>query len=677
MKNNVLPHKTLMLLSVFFCAVFLLLIYCFYPVLNYDSSYSQHVSHKLWESQAPWNILMYDRNWTLITDKKSENWYYKHITTDINSQFVQDLILIEDKNYYSHYWVNVLSKFRALKDNLSWEKISGASTITEQYIKNKYFKNSQRSILQKLREAILAVYFNIIREKDQILNIYYHDAYFWNQLYWVWAALEVYFDKDNLDDLTQEETVLLLSLLNNPWISSLEETYFQEYFNRVKERLWYSFKRTYFGKLNTKKNINTFPFVTNLYISSPQHSLEGEWVVSRPNWIHTTIDSELQKYTKEVISEQLIKLQWKNVTNAAVFAIIPWNDVLKIPQEVLIYQWSRDFYSQHIDWQVDVIQAKRQPGSTVKPFLYLMWLESGMNPDDLLIDIESEYNSFQDWKSYVTENYSLKEYGLVRMKKALWNSMNNATVRLASELWLENVYNFYKDYWFSFDFDAQHYWYSLVLWNAETTLENLVENYAKLIPPSYPVTLQEEGAAKSDVSILSPEGGELERGINKFLLQDMLSDPDNRDISFWVNSILSTSIPQAVKTGTSSDFRDNWVVSYHKDLVVGVWVWNNDNSSMIWVTWMSGAWNIWHKVVEKAIELGYIKDEWVIIPEWIEQWKYCLDYKCFQKELIYKKKGKQYFSRILNWDFSRKDLSEKLSNFEEEKLLKMWIQLTD
>lgn len=77
--------------------------------------------------------------------------------------------------------------------------------------------------------------------------------------------------------------------------------------------------------------------------------------------------------------------------------------------------------------------------------------------------------------------------------------------------------------------------------------------------------------------------GQRER-VNKFLLYDILSDSDNRDVSFGVNSILNTSIPQAVKTGTSSDFRDNLVLSYHPDFVLGAWIGNNDNSSMQGVT---------------------------------------------------------------------------------------------
>ena len=98
--------------------------------------------------------------------------------------------------------------------------------------------------------------------------------------------------------------------------------------------------------------------------------------------------------------------------------------------------------------------------------------------------MQGQYESFQEGKVYISENYSLKEYGLVRLKKALGNSFNNASVRLARELGLERVYDFYKSYGFDFPFAAEHYGYSLVLGNAEMTLEHLVGAYTKLLPQS-------------------------------------------------------------------------------------------------------------------------------------------------------------------------------------------------
>ena len=179
-----------------------------------------------------------------------------------------------------------------------------------------------------------------------------------------------------------------------------------------------------------------------------------------------------------MIQEELKQLASKNVTNAAVFALNPKTN------EILLYVGSKDFHARDIDGQVDVIQALRQPGSTMKPFLYLQALESGMNPDDLVMDIESEYNSFQEGSVYISENYTLKEYGLVRLKKALGNSFNNASVRLARELGLQKVYEYYERFGFVFPETAEYYGYSLVLGNASITLESLVRAYAELLPQS-------------------------------------------------------------------------------------------------------------------------------------------------------------------------------------------------
>lgn len=611
------------------------LAYCFLPVINYSISIDNE----------PWRVFLTDRNWKIITDKAKKNWYYKFIKIEKNTEFEKALLLIEDKNYFKHYWVDIVSKIWAIKNNFeNWRIVSWWSTITEQYFKNKFFIKNKRTYLQKIRESTLAFYYSLAyipstlwfkknREyiKNKILNLYCHRVYFWNNLYGLWAALDVYFNKENIEDLTQEEIVILLALIHNPWIKSLEEKPFRQYFEKIKLKLWYSFERTIF-KLNKKENIDIFPFVTN----RDEINFDNK----------STIDYELQKFAKDILNDTLDELKDKNVTNWAIFAINPKT------KEILIYQWSRNFYSNEIDWQVDVIKSKRQPWSTMKPFLYLQALESWAWVNDLILDIESQYNSFQKWKTYISNNYSLKEYGLVRFKKALWNSFNNSTVRLAKELWLENVYNFYKKYNFYLPEKSEYYWYSLVLWNPSISLNDLVYSYSMLLPKWQIVKNIEEQA--------------------KFLLYDILSDPDNRDISFWVNSVLNTSISQAVKTGTSSNFRDNLVISYHPDFVLWVWVWNNDNSSMIWVTGITWAWYIWHQIIEKAIKMWYIKDFEKQEPIWIIEKEYCLDEKCFRKKINFDFKDKKYSSKIFSWFFSENDLFEKLTQEEIFKLENLW-----
>jgi membrane carboxypeptidase/penicillin-binding protein PbpC len=359
----------------------------------------------------------------------------------------------------------------------------------------------------------------------------------------------------------------------------------------------------------------------------------------------------LQTFAEKTLNQTLNELKSKNVTNWAIFAINPetW--------EILLYVWSRDFNSKEIDWQVNVLKSLRQPWSTMKPFLYLLALKEWAGVNDLLIDIENQYDSFQEDKVYISENYTLKEYWLVRLKKALWNSLNNASVRLAKELWLQKVYNFYKEYGFNLPENPEYYGYSLVLGNPSITLIDLVYSYSKLLN-------------FNDSS--------------KVLLYDILSNPDNRDISFWVNSILNTSIYQAVKTWTSSNFRDNLVVSYHPDFVLWVWIGNNDNSPMIWVTWITGAGYIWHQIIEEAIQLWYIKNNDINqlrSSDWktpsdnilnkssdIVQKPYCLDLNCFRQELNFDKANKEYFSKILSWIYDERDVFLGLVREEKEYL---------
>jgi len=95
---------------------------------------------------------------------------------------------------------------------------------------------------------------------------------------------------------------------------------------------------------------------------------------------------------------------------------------------------------------------------------------------------------------------------------------------------------------------------------------------------------------------------------------------------------------------------------------------------MLWVNGITWAWYIWHQIIEKAIEFWYIKKENITIPEWIIESRYCLDSKCFRKELIYKSSKKEYFSRILDGVFDKRDLKENLSEFERQKIEDMWFE---
>ena len=580
-----------------------------------------------------WRIILYDRYWELLTNKPLKWGYYKKYSLDLNlkDDFILSLLKSEDKRFLYHFWVDFLSKIRALKQNIVNNKIiSGWSTLTEQYIKNKYYLWEKRTYFQKIKESYLAFLFSIKYSKEEILRKYLDNIYFWNQVYGIAWAIEIYFNKQKIQDLNNDEIKKLLSIIKNP--------------SNVK-------------KINKNIFFDKYPHITNRIFREENNINQKEFIYK------TSISKKIQDYSFETLNKTIKELENKNVTNWAIIIINPKN------MEVLAYHWSKDFFDNTIDWQVDIITSKRQLWSTFKPFLYLQALKSWANPDDLLIDLDNKILLEKD-KIYLSQNYSLKQYWLIRFKKALWNSLNNASIRLALELWLSSVYEFYKKYWFIFDFEANHYWHALVLWNPNITLEQLVKSYTNLLPD-----LKINNSAK--ISFELRENYQRERediDKDKFLLYNILSNPDNRDISFWVNSILNTPIYLAVKTWTSSNFRDNSLIWYHNDFVIWIWIWNNDNSSMIWVTWITWAWYIYNQIVKYAIENWYINDYKYEIPDEVEKQDYCLDEKCFRKEIIYNKTGKIYKSKILENDYNKDDIFENVSKEEKELLYNIWFK---
>jgi penicillin-binding protein 1C len=154
---------------------------------------------------------------------------------------------------------------------------------------------------------------------------------------------------------------------------------------------------------------------------------------------------------------------------------------------------------------------------------------------------------------FVPQNYNPRSYGPIRLRESLGNSLNSATVRLSEQIGIGRIYDFFRSVSLALDHDAGYYGYGISLGTVELSLENIVESYAYLTDMSDP-----------DI----------------FLIQQALSDSKNRARTFGVSSILNSSVALPVKTGTSTDFRDNWAISYGSDAIIGVWVGNSDASPM-------------------------------------------------------------------------------------------------
>src|SRR5690606_26382378 len=293
---------------------------------------------------------------------------------------------------------------------------------------------------------------------------------------------------------------------------------------------------------------------------------------------------------------------------------------------------------------------QRQMGSALKPFIYLYAFSKGAHPDQLIVDLEKDFASAKQDEAYRPLNYGLREGGVMPLKLALANSFNISAVRLLEHLGLENTYRFMKDLGLPFDQPAQHYGLSLALGSPDLRMQDVADAYAALARNGKRIRshLLRDESKNSELVTWNLE-------LPYFHLFDTLSIPLNRRRSLGVNSILNTTIPFAVKTGTTKNFHDNWTFGYHPDLVVATWVGNNDNSPMIDVDGITGAGPIWHRLVEFAIQQGYVDSSPLRTPNSELLTPKCLNKDCSRTELIYQQEDQKWYSDLESGHYCLED----------------------
>lgn len=591
-------------------------------------------------SQEPntefWHLLLKDRARKTITDKWRSGGYALPYIWKIDTDLVKAIISTEDARFYEHNWVNIQAKIAGIYQNIQagWV-VRGGSTITEQYIKNAYYNTASRTIIQKIREAIGAVIIENQYTKDEILQKYLSTVYMGNGLYGINTVIE-----ENPDNDTILDTITRLKFPN---ITQSNSGSVMEYRSRINNRLNISSASTHLFESKKRSSINLYPIITSrvdrevsLYCKGKTNTL-NQWVIKIPEKLCDTseinliltIDANLMDTAHQISQGTLSSLEWKNVTNASVYILDPRTNT------ILVY-----IGSANPEEQIDMITERRSVGSLLKPFIYLMALKSWADTEDYILDDKTSYETSIDGKYFVPENYNPKSYGPVKIREALWNSLNAATVRITDILWISKVYDWLRGFGISLDHDAGYYGYGISLGTVETSMENIVQSYRSLLNYKDPDTWQ---------------------------IAQVLSDSRNRARTFGISSILGTSIPMSVKTWTSTDFRDNWTVSYSPDAIIGVWVGNNDGSSMGDVSWVTGAWPIWHQITEAMIERWMIKNQKLASPNPLKQIPICLDTKCYRKELLYTRKTESPKSRPSESLYFRSDFYGELTEEETRK----------
>lgn len=521
-------------------------------------------------------------------------------------------IAAEDENFWHHHGFDVKGIIRAFWANLKEKKITqGGSTITQQLVKNAIL-TPDRTLTRKIKEVILSIEIERKFSKNEILQMYLNEIPYGSNIYGIEAASQSFFNKPSYD-LTLSEAALLSALPKAPSWYSPYGIHTKELYSRHMGilsqmlNLGYISKEDYesaleqelkFASPNPIKAPHFVMFVRELLIEK-----FGERVVEEGGLrVITSIDMELQQLAEDIIKEESAKnLSQYGAKNASLVAINPNTG------EILAMIGSRDYFDLENDGNVNVATRLRQPGSSIKPFVYATAFKKGYTPNTMVFDLETNFETREE-EEYIPQNYDNKFRGPVTFRQGIAMSLNLPSVKVLYLAGVKDSTETAKDMGITTLTDPNRYGLSLVLGGGEVKLLEETSAYGVFATEGirfpYESILKISNSQGEALEEFKPKGKRvLEENIAR-IVTDVLSDNEARTPMFGANSNLYLGArPAAAKTGTTSEYRDGWTLGYTPQLVVGVWVGNNDNTPM--KNKASGgrvAAPIWNRFMKEALE---------------------------------------------------------------------------
>ncbi|MEN9406830.1 MAG: hypothetical protein RLZZ455_46 [Candidatus Parcubacteria bacterium] len=519
-------------------------------------------------------------------------------------KFTQEAVIaVEDKDFYSHAGISPTSVIRAALADIQNREISqGGSTITQQLIKNALLSPEQ-TFLRKYQEAILALEVDRRYSKDDILEMYLNTVYFGEGAFGIQDAAEAYFSKP-ASELTLAESALLAGILPAPSAYSPLSGDRDKAFSRQKKVLTQMAAQGYITKEEAtaaeEEEIIFDPKIRELNVEAPHFALMvkdelakkyGEQQLARSGYIvRTTLDLTNQEHAETVVKNQVARLRGNKATNAALVAMNPKTG------EILSLVGSHDWFDES-NGKINMVVRARQPGSSFKPIVYADALSRRLIT--AATELEDKPITFPD--GYKPRNYDNKFRDHVLVRFALANSLNIPAVHVIEKVGVANTVAFARKLGITSLTSPERYGLSLVLGAAEVPLLQMTDAYAVFANGGYlvtPTTIMEvKDKNKKTIFTNGPKKTfVLDQGV-AFIISSILSDNEIRKETF--GGALTVSRPAAVKTGTTENYRDALTIGYTPNLVVGVWVGNNDNTPMDTVAGSLGAAPIWRQVMEQ------------------------------------------------------------------------------
>lgn len=508
------------------------------------------------------------------------------------------LLASEDQRFYQHSGVDWQAVSAAAWGNLWHQKTRGASTITMQLagLLDEDWRNAagRRSLGQKLGQAVAATRLERSWRKDDILEAYLNLVPFRGELVGLDALSRTLFGKAP-HGLDGHEAAIAAALIRGPNATAPV----------VGQRACGVLQSLAALQQRPAPDCAAVRWRTEQVLSArlwPASSgiaphwarrVLAQWPPGQtlPSRITTTLHADVQRVALQSLQRHLRELQGHNVEDGAVLVLD------NASGQVLAWVGSSGSLSQA--HEVDGVLAQRQPGSTLKPFLYAQAVQQRrLTAASLIEDSAAHINTGAGL--YIPQNYDRRFKGWVSARVALASSLNVPAVRTLAMVGVEDFYQQLAQFGLDLPQPAGYYGYSLALGSSELDLLRLTNAYralanggrwqpiAPLVAPLHPAP----SAPPAQRQAIGPQAA--------FIVGDILSDSLARAPTFGLDSVLTTRFWSAVKTGTSKDMRDNWAIGWSQHYTVGVWVGNASGAAMHEVSGSSGAAPVWAEV------LGYL-----------------------------------------------------------------------
>ncbi len=574
-------------------------------------------------------------------------------------------IAIEDAEFYLHPGFSVRGISRAIIRNIKRGELTGGSTITQQLVKNALL-SSEKTLIRKLREIVLAIRVELAFSKDEILEMYLNEVAYGGTAYGIQEASRAYFGKD-ADRLTLAEAALLAGLPKSPTRFSPFGPNPQAPLARQKKVLHLMQVNGFITKDQKVSAENEeITFAQNITDIKAPHFVMfvrqalvekyGEEVVAKGGLqVYTTLDLKIQRLAEEVVKSEVEKLKDLNVGNGAALVLDTQT------AEILAMVGSKDYFDIESDGNVNLTTALRQPGSSIKVVNYSYALSNGYTAATILEDTPVTFQ-VKGQPPYSPRNYDNRFRGRLPLRNALAESRNVPAVKVLASYGVDKMIEQGKKMGITTWKDQSNYGLSLTLGGGEVKLIDLAQVYVtvadygmqaeitsilkvinyqgkvleesrctkeKIAPPVAKEVFNIEVQATESAAIIEAkkstcDGEQVLDPRVAYLLIDILKDNRARSPAFGSSSLLV--IPEhsevVVKTGTSNDLRDNLAIGFNQNYLVASWVGNNDNSPMSRIaSGITGATPIFHKIMS-ALLVKEENSDW-IVPKGLVQVPIC------------------------------------------------------